>query len=268
MAAQAGPEIKSSKQAIQRWNIAVGNFFFKFRNQLFPSISLAAVLVLRPRLILGSPALNTILIAVGTTMVLAGGVLRLLTIGLEYIHRGGKNKTIYAGRLVTGGMYSCTRNPMYVANLLIVTGMTLATCSPEAYAVLIPIFVFVYQAILAAEEDYLTKRFGRDYEEYCATVNRFLPSLRNLPNTFSGMVWDWRRAIRKDLGTVMGLVAGLSFLPVWRAYFLEGFPAARDAGAVALTFLPLAGVLWIVLHYLKKTHKALFSRETDNPGET
>jgi hypothetical protein len=199
-------------------------------------------------------AVNSVLIYGGVLMALAGGVLRLVTIGYEYIHRGGKDKKVYAGRLVRGGVYACTRNPMYTANLLIAAGMTLATCSPVAYAVLIPFFAFVYQAIVSAEEAYLQKKFGRDYEEYCTTVNRFLPSLRSLGRSVS-MRFDWKRAIMKDLSTLMGLLVGLSLLPVWRSYFLEGFVAAKAKGSTALLSICLLSGLYGFLLYLKKSRK-------------
>ena len=258
MTAKARPKGGSSSPAIQQWNIAIGNFFFRFRNMLFPLVFLTAVVTVRPQVVLGSATLNGFLVGTGTGMALAGGALRLLTIGFKYIHRGGKNRTIYAGNLVTGGMFACTRNPMYLANLMIATGMILTTCSPEAYGILIPFFLLVYQAILAAEEEYLFKKFGRQYEEYCATVNRFLPSVRNMRSALSGMVWDWRRAVRKDLSTIMGLSAGLIMLPVWRAYFLEGLPVARDKAMLAITVLLLASGFYAVLLYLKRSRKALF----------
>ena len=242
---------------LRRWNIAVGNFFFTYRNAVFPATFALVVLVLRPRVI-GTPALDRRLVLCGVAVALAGEAVRLATIGFEYIERGGKNKQVYASRLVQGGVYGLTRNPMYVGNGLIAIGLTMAAGSPAIYAVVLPFFLFIYQAIISAEEAYLRRRFGEDYDRYCARVNRFLPSFREASRAFAGMRYDWKSAVRKELSTLAGLFIGLRLLPVWRLYWLEGWAAAKAAAPSAL-----AAVLGILtgfgfLVYLKKLRRVFY----------
>ena len=234
------------------WNVAVGNFFFRYRNGLFPGIFLFVVLVARPGVMLGNPVFDLILTVCGAFVALTGQLVRLFTIGFEYIHRGGKDGQVYANRLVQGGVYAITRNPMYVGNALIAVGMTMMAGSPAAYMVVIPFFLFVYQAIVSAEEEYLRRKFVAEYEEYSASVNRFLPSWKGIRSLFSTMPYDWRRAVRKDLSTIMGLLIGFIYLPVWRTYFLQGFSAAKAAAVRALILSLSAAVLYGLLLYLKK----------------
>lgn len=245
--------------ALRSWNIAVGNFFFRYRNALFPVVFMLTALTLRPKILLGSPPLHRLLITLGLMVAVLGESFRLMTIGWEYIHRGGKDGKVYAGRLVKGGMYGITRNPMYVANALIATGMALATGSPTAYAVIIPFFLFVYQAIVCAEENFLRDKFGSEYEAYCAKVNRFIPSWRLIGESFSGMRYDWRLALRHDLGTITGLTIGFIFLPVWRTYFLEGWAAAQAAAGRALVISSVVGILYALLLFLKKRRRLFFA---------
>lgn len=233
-------------------NIAVGNFFFRYRNALFPVVFLLTAAVLRPKVLLGSPSLNRFMIIMGGGLAVLGASFRLITIGWDYIHRGGKDSKVYAHRLVRRGMYGITRNPMYVGNALILIGMALATCSPIVYGVIIPFFLFVYQAIISAEEHYLRNRFGAEYEAYCARVNRFIPSARLIPEAFSGLRYNGMLALRHDLSTITGLTMGLIALPVWRAYFLEGLPAAQTAAVRALVLSSAVGLLFALLSYLKK----------------
>ena len=115
---------------LQRWNIAVGNFFFKYRNALFPAMFVLVVLTLRPGIMFGNPSLDRLLAACGAVVALAGQLVRLATIGFEYIERGGRDRRVYASRLVQGGVYGLTRNPMYVGNGLIAIGLTMAAGSP------------------------------------------------------------------------------------------------------------------------------------------
>jgi len=251
--------------AVRSWNIAVGNFFFRYRNALFPVLFLLTALTLRPKVLFASPALQRLIITLGLMAAVLGESLRLMTIGWEYIHRGGKDGKVYAHRLVKGGMYGITRNPMYVANASIAIGMTLATSSPVAYALIIPFFLFIYQAIIAAEENFLRNKFGAEYEAYCAKVNRFIPSLRLINESFSGMRYDWRLALRHDLGTITGLAIGFTVLPLWHTYFLKGPGAARIAAMKALVICSLIGLLYALLLYLKK-RRLLFFASVDRPG--
>lgn len=243
---------------VRCWNIAIGNFFFRYRNALFPAVFLLVALTIRPGIILGSPTLDRILPALGAAVALAGQMVRLITIGCDYIHRGGKDGQVYAQRLVQGGMYAITRNPMYLGNALIAVGMTMVAGSPIAYVLVIPFFLFVYQAMVSAEEEYLRNKFGRDYDEYCATVNRFVPFLHGVRQSFSGMRYDWKRALRKDLGTIVGLTMGFILLSVWRTYFLHGL-AAAEAAALRVAYLVIGGsILYGLLLYLKKRRRLFY----------
>jgi protein-S-isoprenylcysteine O-methyltransferase Ste14 len=236
-----------------RWNIAAGQFFFKHRNALFPVIFFLGVVFMRPRLMLASPTLDHFLIIVGALVALGGEAIRLITIGFDYIDRGGKNKQVWASRLVQGGVYAHTRNPMYLGNCLIAIGMCMCSGAPMAYLVLIPAFLFIYQAIMSAEEAYLRQRFGKDYDAYCCSVPRVFPRLRQVLRSFEGMSYNWKRAIRQDLSTIAGLLAALALWPVWRVYFLEGVDAAKAIAPRAIILALVVLGLYIFLHYLKKS---------------
>ena len=243
------------------WNIAIGNFFFRYRNALFPLILAAGALTLRPQIMFDSVVVDRILVATGMAVALLGQAVRLITIGFEYIHRGGKDGQVYAGRLVRGGVYGITRNPMYVGNALIAIGMTMHFGSPLGYVILIPLFLFVYQAIVAAEEAYLRNKFGAEYDDYEKSVNRYIPSLSRVRESFAGMRFDWRKSIKKDLGTVVGLTIGLILLPVWRAYFLLGREATETAAIRALCVTLGVAALYLFLLRLKRSDR-LFKTST------
>jgi nitric oxide reductase large subunit len=150
---------------------------------------------------------------------------------------------------------------MYVGNALIAIGMTMHFGSPLGYLVLIPLFLFVYQAIVAAEEAYLRDKFGADYADYEKSVNRYLPSLSRVRESFAGMGFDWRKSIKKDLGTVVGLTIGLILLPVWRTYFLHGLEATEAAAMRALWLTLGVTALYLFLLKLKKSDR-LFKTPT------
>lgn len=244
------------------WNIAIGNFFFRYRNAIFPVVIGVASLALRPQVMFQSWTLDRMLLLAGFIIALTGQAVRLITIGFEYIHRGGKDGKVYASRLVQGGIYGLTRNPMYLGNSLIAIGTTMLFGSPAAYLILIPFFLFVYQAIIAAEEGYLRNRFGREYEEYAATVNRIVPSLSRMKESFKGMRFDWRKSIKKDIGTVVGLTIGLNILPVWRSYFLYDIAATKTAAIRSAWIVLGVTLVYLVLLKLKKSNRLFQSPTT------
>ena len=226
---------------LYRWNIAAVNLFFRHRNSIFPVVFSVAVFVMRPKVLLNQVT-DSMLVACGTVVAVMGEGVRWVTIGHQYIERGGKEGKVYASRLVRGGMYGVMRNPMYVGNILIAVGMTMTAGSPGIYLIILPSFLFIYQALVCTEEAYLRQRFGGEYEAYCAEVPRFIPALRHVGHAVSGTEYDWRRALRQDLSTLVALMFGLTWIPLWRTFFLEGALIAKKTlpGALGVSFCILA----------------------------
>ena len=243
-----------------RWNIAVGNFFFKYRNALFPVLFALAALIGRPQVILGNPALDRVLGVCGALVALTGQLVRLVTIGYEYIERGGKEGKVYASRLVQGGVYALTRNPMYLGNGLIAIGMAMVAGAPLIYLFVLPLFLYIYHTIIAAEEAYLRRQFGAEYERYRKRVNRLLPSLGRAGEVLGQLAYNWRQAVRKDLSTMAALFLALVLLPAWRRLQLEGWENIQDdaleIGVAALVVLGLYGIAAT----LKRQRKVFYVR--------
>jgi protein-S-isoprenylcysteine O-methyltransferase Ste14 len=76
--------------------------------------------------------------------------------------------------LVTDGLYRVSRNPMYVADvlLLLAFGAYLGTAT---VFVVVPAFVwYLTKFQIKPEEEHLTRLFGQAYLDYCARVRRWL----------------------------------------------------------------------------------------------
>ena len=153
----------------------IGDFLFRYRNVIFP-LCLPLAFLPAPALF-ASPLLAGV---VGFLICATGEAVRVTTIGLQYIVRGGRNRRVYAKDLVTGGIYAHTRNPMYVGNALILVGLAIASNSWLSVAVVIPLYLFTCMAIVAAEERYLRGRFGDAFDAYCRDVPRWLPRLAGI----------------------------------------------------------------------------------------
>jgi protein-S-isoprenylcysteine O-methyltransferase Ste14 len=212
--------------------IAIGNFLFHYRNGLFPLVY--ALLVFKSSPVLGDYRVAALL---GLLVAVTGQSLRAVTVGLEYIIRGGRDRQVYADRLVQGGLFAHCRNPLYVGNFLILIGLGIASNSVLFLAIALPFFAFAYWAIIAAEENFLRNKFGQEFDEYCARVNRFVPRLAGLGRTVAGMRFNWRRLITAEYGSAYIWVAAMILVTlknIWQNGHYH-FPS------------PLVSALWSLL---------------------
>lgn len=234
--------------------IKIGQFFFKYRDFVFPVLFITCALISKPAFPMGSRSLDLRLDLFGILVAGFGQVLRALTVGYEYIKRGGMNKQVFADRLVTGGMFSHSRNPLYLGNFLIFLGLAFIFNSTAIYLVGIPFFVFAYASIIAAEEDFLRRKFGSEYDEYCKRVNRLWPNWKGYRTTIEGMSYNWKRFINKDHGTLFMWIISAILLRAWSLYAVLGRNAVRDIVFLFLWLIPLVAV-YIVVRFLKKTKR-------------
>lgn len=77
-------------------------------------------------------------------------------------------------RLVTTGVFSVSRNPLYLGAACFVAGLALAIWLPWTLILLLPSLVACHYVLIAPEERYLDARFGREYREYAHAVRRWL----------------------------------------------------------------------------------------------
>jgi len=77
-------------------------------------------------------------------------------------------------RLVTGGIYRFTRNPIYLGFLLIVIGLPMNAGIFWGF-LLSPLYaVTMNRLVIEKEEAYLGKKFKEQYDEYRSGVRRWL----------------------------------------------------------------------------------------------
>jgi len=233
--------------------INLGKFFFKYRNGLFPAVYLCLVLFTRPGLFLDNDHLDKYACALGVMIALSGQAFRMLVIGLAYIIRGGRGGKVYAESLVQTGIYAHTRNPMYVGNYLILLGFVFLYGSLWAYVIVLPFFTLVYYSIVKNEESYLKEKFGREYAEYEANVNRFIPNLKGLNHTLKVHDYDWRKALSKDYGTITFVLIGILALLIWKDMTIFGYEQKHgEIEILTLMFIPTI-LFYGIARYLKKS---------------
>jgi protein-S-isoprenylcysteine O-methyltransferase Ste14 len=79
-----------------------------------------------------------------------------------------------ANSLQTNGIYSITRNPMYLSLLFLYTGIAFFAGNWWTF-ILIPVVIIVITAyVIKREEKYLSDAFGQDYTAYKIKVRRWI----------------------------------------------------------------------------------------------
>lgn len=125
-------------------------------------------------------------------LVLLGLGIRALADGFAGRHT--RTEEIEAPRLSTGGPYSFVRNPIYVGSMVLGLGMVGLLASWIALIPYLAVFAVFYFAVIPAEEQFLRKTFGRQYEEYCQNVPRIRPRLTPWPGA-EKTAFDWKPAL-------------------------------------------------------------------------
>lgn len=236
--------------------IAIGNFFFRYRNFLFIFLYLALFIPSAPlftEAVFGPHYFYYPLIG-GLMITFSGQLIRGITIALAYIVRGGKDKKVHANELVTEGIFNHCRNPLYVGNILMLLGVGILINSLLFVGVFIPLFLFIYQAIVLAEEHFLRNKFGQQFNDYCKRVNRWIIHPAGIGKTLKSMAFNGKRWLVKEYNTqtiwLLGIVLILLF------YYPQ--LTHNDTDLRNLLFIVsciLLALYYVGIRYMKKSGK-------------
>ena len=205
----------------------VGRLLFRWRS--FTPVLLLAVAV--PLLARSRGAHHPMWIAVGFVVCVLGQALRAWVLGGVPDGTSGQNERLIATELNTSGPYAFTRNPLYLGNLLITLGLCAIAHDAILASLAAALFAVQYRAIIAAEETFLSEKFGARFDEYASRVPRFWPR----PGAAaSPRQWSRARALRKEHTPAATWLALATLLLGW------------DARAAGRSFTPHAIALAVI----------------------
>jgi protein-S-isoprenylcysteine O-methyltransferase Ste14 len=227
-----------------------GNALFHTRNVLFP-VLIATLLLFFPPVAIGT-APGDYFLAFGLLLVTAGQALRILTIGLAYIVRGGRNRRIYAENLVTDGVFAHCRNPLYVGNILIVIGFMFISGNTAGIILGSLGFMAIYRLIVFSEERFLTEKFGQAYLDFCSDVPRWLPRFKGLRETISQYEFDWPAVAVKEYGTLFTSLMISLGLVSWKLKLADSL-AQNQMPIITAAILIVSA--YAIVRFLKKTER-------------
>lgn len=148
--------------------VKLGNFFFIYRSYIPIPFLLICIIFMEP---VPASLITGFLISV------CGELIRLWSVS----YAGSETRTttsVGGSQLITKGPYTFVRNPIYVGNILIYTGIGIMSNAffPFLQIIGLLFFVFQYYCIVLREEEFLREKFGDVYESFFNSVNRFIPS--------------------------------------------------------------------------------------------
>jgi protein-S-isoprenylcysteine O-methyltransferase Ste14 len=195
----------------------LGGWLFRHRTAL-PVPVVLAIVIIPP----GSTSWPRALTVVGMAISLAGEALRLWAV--RHIGAISRTRSDRLGPLVSTGPFALVRNPLYVGNLLLWVGFTLAARLVWLAPIVLVLVCLEYAAIVRWEERLLEERLGEPYRRYVATVPRWIPAA--FGTRPSGQTRDfaagatpraeyvsWADTFFSERGTLIAIAAG--YLLLW-----------------------------------------------------
>jgi protein-S-isoprenylcysteine O-methyltransferase Ste14 len=122
--------------------------------------------------------------------------------------------------LTIRGPYTMVRNPMYLGRYLIVLGFLMLAAEWWLLLAFTVLYWMYMNARVQREEAHLRPIFGAPYDDYCASVRRFVPGE---PKPASAVAyWSWPLFRQNNAGA--NLFATLTAWAVVAAWALWGLP--------------------------------------------
>lgn len=186
------------------------------RQRLFQYRSYTPIPFLIAMIVLARPTPASML--AGFAIVAAGELLRLWGVSIA----GSETRTtgpVGGTYLVTRGPFAYVRNPLYLGNILMYLGLGIMSSALWLSAVALTYFFWQYSLIVSLEEEYLVRTFNDEFIRYCASVPRFVPTLRKYPAGSNPQPEpDVRRGLRSEKRTLQAIaILTLLLFVIWRA---------------------------------------------------
>ena len=145
---------------------------------------------------------------VGFIIALAGELIRFW--GVSWA--GSETRTtgsVGGSNLIISGPFAYVRNPLYVGNILMYTGLGVMSFALFPYLQIVGIVFFIlqYNLIVGEEESFLQKKFGEQYKKYVINVPRFFPRLTPFKDeTIPQPVVSFTNGFKSEIRTLQAFV--------------------------------------------------------------
>lgn len=138
-------------------------------SRIFAAVLILVLFVTQPMLARGF-FLRELLMWIGYALVIFGAFGRVYC---STFIGGRKNDEV-----VRVGVFSVVRNPLYVFSFIATVGIGMQSGSLLVLIALAGAFILYYPLVVDREEEFLTEKFGEQYEKYMEEVPRWIPDMK------------------------------------------------------------------------------------------
>lgn len=184
-----------------------GEWAFRWRSVvpsilLFPALIVAIIDI---RYLFGSHDYDQAWDLFSMLFVVTGLSIRIWTTGHTPRRTSGRNtKGQVADELNTTGIYSLVRNPLYLGNFIGGFGVVLMVHSWWLTLYYIFAFSLYFERVIMAEERFLIKKFGKEYDDWASRIPAVVPRVKGYVEP--RLPFCWKTVIRREYITVSMVV--------------------------------------------------------------
>jgi protein-S-isoprenylcysteine O-methyltransferase Ste14 len=237
-----------------------GNFLFRWRSYvpllLLPAALAALADEAAPGYGWGEEGYH--LWAYGCMLISSAGVaIRWTTVAFVPSRTSGRNtRGQRADELNTTGLYSLTRNPLYLGNFITVFGVAASLGVWWSVALYCLAYALYIERVIAAEEGFLARRFGAAYAAWASRTPVFFPAPRTW--TPPNLPFSWAMVLRREYNGVLAVGCAFVLLEAIRDLLIRGEPVGQwvQEDGVWTGLLIATSLTFLVFRTLKK-HTAL-----------
>lgn len=230
-----------------------GNWFFRYRSYLpvilYPLATIVLLIDFRKDFQL--PEITFSIICLGVSLL--GLLVRVLVIGFTPRGTSGRNtdKQV-AETLNTKGIYSVVRHPLYLGNFLMWLGIILYVDNIWFTITTILLFWLYYERIMFAEEQFLKRKFGEQYQKWSMTAPPFIPKFKGWKK--ANLEFSTRNVLKREYNGLFAIGISFAYLNVLKNYITTQKFMITDFWLYTLI---ITFVIFLVLRTLKKKTRIL-----------
>ena len=226
----------------------MGKFFFKYRGQIPVFVLVLAFPILYFSNHIQNLVLDFNVNILSLVLVLFGCIFRYLAIGFSYPNTSGRNRdSQVADKLNKHSLYSITRNPLYLSNMLIWTGIVIRSNNMLYVLICLVIMISMYNIIINHEEFFLKNKFKDEFLSW----KKITPKL--IPNFFiykkSSIKFNYKSLLRREYSGLLAILICIAYIDTLQTYISSShLLISNNLLYLIITMITIS----LILKYLRK----------------
>ncbi len=226
----------------------MGKFFFKYRGQIPVFVLVLAFPILYFSNHIQNLVLDFNVNILSLFLVLFGCIFRYLAIGFSYPNTSGRNRdSQVADKLNKHSLYSITRNPLYLSNMLIWTGVVIRSNNLLYVLLCLAIMISMYNIIINHEEFFLKNKFKNEFISWKKITPRLIPNFFIYKK--SNNKFNYKSLLRREYAGLLAILICITYIDSLKIYISSSSLAISNNLFYLIIVLT---IISLILKYLRK----------------